>query len=88
MFYVTEDLLPGSDKGKLMKEEERVKGVVSWRIYLTYIQACSWLLVFIFLIFQLAMQAARVATNYWLAWWSQASGETKGNTTQVTNIPT
>ncbi|XP_070536868.1 ATP-binding cassette sub-family C member 9-like [Ptychodera flava] len=67
--------------GRLIEKEERKKGSVSWKIYLTYAKAVKFPLVSVIVLFFLAQGAAQILTNFWLARWSE-SGEEIGNKTE------
>ncbi|XP_038066967.1 ATP-binding cassette sub-family C member 8-like [Patiria miniata] len=59
-------------KGRLVQDEERVKGSVSWRVYLTYIKAIGIVAFTFLLMFAIFQQALFIGTNYWLSYWSEA----------------
>ena len=65
---------PKSDgAGKLVKEEKRAEGGVSWKVYRTYYLASGgfwfWFAVFIFFCFA---QASTLGQDYWIKVWSSA----------------
>ncbi|KAK2990621.1 hypothetical protein RJ640_019901 [Escallonia rubra] len=69
---------PVSDKGtsKLIKEEERETGRVSWHVYKLYCtEALGWWGVAAVLLSSLFWQASQMASDYWLAY---ETSETRG----------
>ncbi|XP_077979514.1 ATP-binding cassette sub-family C member 9-like [Glandiceps talaboti] len=58
--------------GALISNEEREKGSVSWKIYLAYAKAVKLPLVVLVLTLFAAVGAMQMATDFWLAEWSEA----------------
>jgi ABC-type multidrug transport system fused ATPase/permease subunit len=73
-----------SNGGKLVQDEERAEGGVSWSVYKTYINASGgyifWLIVLFFFAFA---QFCVLGQDYWIKVWSAAYGHKESNATQV-----
>lgn len=67
------------EKGKLMTKEEREKGAVALRVYLSYGKACGYLYVIISLVLAFVAQGGIVGADWWLSIWS--SDSPRGNET-------
>ncbi|XP_022104006.1 ATP-binding cassette sub-family C member 9-like [Acanthaster planci] len=59
-------------EGTLMSKEEREKGAISWRVFLFYTRAMSYLLALLALSILLAYNGMMVGTDFWLSAWSEA----------------
>lgn len=73
---------PKTEKGssKLIKEEERETGHVSWSVYKTYVtEAWGWWGVIAILLVSLAWQGAQMACDYWLAFETSDENEASFN---------
>ncbi|XP_070559244.1 ATP-binding cassette sub-family C member 9-like isoform X2 [Ptychodera flava] len=55
---------------KLIEEEERYTGSVSWRIYRTYARAIKYSLAALTLLLLIAQSSTSMACNFWLSAWS------------------
>ncbi|XP_070559239.1 ATP-binding cassette sub-family C member 8-like isoform X2 [Ptychodera flava] len=66
--------------GKLIEEEERCTGSVSWRIYRTYARAIKYSLAALTLLLLTAQSSTLMACNFWLSAWSGAGLEIRNNT--------
>lgn len=61
---------------KLMTEETRVVGTVSWKVYRTWITAAGGWIAPVFIIVGYTLtQSASIASNWWLAYWSEHATE-------------
>ncbi|KAI3782932.1 hypothetical protein L2E82_12991 [Cichorium intybus] len=73
-----------SRKKQLVQEEERERGKISMKIYLSYMGAAyKGLLVPLIIIAQTLFQLLQIASNYWMAW---ANPQTEGDSARVSNI--
>ena len=71
-----------SRKKQLVQEEERVRGRVSMKVYLTYMAAAyKGLLIPLIIIAQTLFQFLQIASNWWMAW---ANPQTEGDEPKVT----
>ncbi|KAF7818479.1 ABC transporter C family member 5 [Senna tora] len=71
-----------SRKKQLVQEEERVRGRVSMRVYLSYMAAAyKGLLIPLIIIAQALFQFLQIASNWWMAW---ANPQTEGDQPKVT----
>ncbi|KAJ0976274.1 hypothetical protein J5N97_018239 [Dioscorea zingiberensis] len=73
---------PKTENGssKLIKEEQRETGHVSWVVYKTYVtEAWGWWGVFIFLFIAVIWQGSIMATDYWLAYETSAGNAASFN---------
>ncbi|CAM1323224.1 Sur (predicted) [Pycnogonum litorale] len=59
--------------GQLMTEEERQRGQISKRIYLTYMKACGYVVSSFLLFIMTVTQGVKVYTDFWLSEWSSKS---------------
>ncbi|XP_071499116.1 ATP-binding cassette sub-family C member 8-like [Diadema antillarum] len=75
--------LVDSEKGRLITREDQEKGSVSYRIYWYYLRAVSKLATLVLFAALLITSGLEIATNFWLAEWSDAS--TGANFTQETH---
>lgn len=70
-----------SRKKQLVQEEERVKGRVSMRVYLSYMAAAyKGLLIPLIVLAQALFQFLQIASNWWMAW---ANPQTEGDQAKV-----
>ncbi|KAI7734861.1 hypothetical protein M8C21_008799, partial [Ambrosia artemisiifolia] len=73
-----------SRKKQLVQEEERERGKISMKIYLSYMGAAyKGLLVPLIIIAQTLFQGLQIASNWWMAW---ANPQTEGDTARVSNV--
>ncbi|KAJ0611650.1 putative ABC-type xenobiotic transporter [Helianthus annuus] len=73
-----------SRKKQLVQEEERERGKISMKIYLSYMGAAyKGLLVPLIIIAQTLFQGLQIASNWWMAW---ANPQTEGDTARVSNF--
>ncbi|PNX71940.1 ABC transporter C family member 5-like protein, partial [Trifolium pratense] len=71
-----------SRKKQLVQEEERVRGRVSMKVYLSYMAAAyKGLLIPLIIIAQALFQFLQIASNWWMAW---ANPQTEGDEPKVT----
>ncbi|KAK7245309.1 hypothetical protein RIF29_40148 [Crotalaria pallida] len=71
-----------SRKKQLVQEEERVKGRVSMKVYLSYMAAAyKGLLIPLIIIAQSLFQFLQIASSWWMAW---ANPQTEGDQSKVT----
>lgn len=70
-----------SRKKQLVQEEERVKGKVSMKVYLSYMGAAyKGLLIPLIILAQASFQFLQIASNWWMAW---ANPQTEGDQSKV-----
>lgn len=71
-------------KKQLVQEEERVKGRVSMKVYLSYMTAAykGWLIPFIILA-QTLFQVLQIASSWWMAW---ANPQTAGDKPRTSSV--
>ncbi|XP_010522528.1 PREDICTED: ABC transporter C family member 5 [Tarenaya hassleriana] len=70
-----------SRKKQLVQEEERVKGKVSMKVYLSYMGAAyKGLLIPLIILAQALFQFLQIASNWWMAW---ANPQTEGDQSKV-----
>ncbi|KAI3526549.1 hypothetical protein L1887_05806 [Cichorium endivia] len=73
-----------SRKKQLVQEEERERGKISMKIYLSYMAAAyKGLLIPLIIIAQTLFQVLQIASNWWMAW---ANPQTEGDTARVSNF--
>ncbi|XP_023764051.1 ABC transporter C family member 5 [Lactuca sativa] len=73
-----------SRKKQLVQEEERERGKISMKIYLSYMAAAyKGLLIPLIIIAQTLFQVLQIASNWWMAW---ANPQTEGDTARVSNL--
>ncbi|XP_033123425.1 ATP-binding cassette sub-family C member 9-like isoform X2 [Anneissia japonica] len=72
-----------SETGKLIEEEEIVRGSVSYKMYFYYINAMGKLLAVLVLVSCISVTGMMVGTNFWLSEWSEA-GIAVSNDTRTT----
>ncbi|XP_071719708.1 ABC transporter C family member 5 [Rutidosis leptorrhynchoides] len=73
-----------SRKKQLVQEEERERGKISMKIYISYMAAAyKGLLVPLIIIAQTLFQVLQIASNWWMAW---ANPQTEGDTARVSNL--
>nr|XP_043612218.1 ABC transporter C family member 5 [Erigeron canadensis] len=73
-----------SRKKQLVQEEERERGKISMKIYLSYMAAAyKGLLIPLIIIAQTLFQGLQIASNWWMAW---ANPQTEGDTARVNNL--
>ncbi|XP_066269391.1 ATP-binding cassette sub-family C member 9-like [Branchiostoma lanceolatum] len=65
--------------GKLMTQEEREKGIVEVKVYLTYAYAGGIVLVIVAMLAQVALRGFAVARDFWLSDWSSAASGHNGS---------
>lgn len=71
-----------SRKKQLVQEEERIRGRVSMKVYLSYMAAAyKGLLIPLIVIAQALFQFLQIASNWWMAW---ANPQTEGDQAKVT----
>ncbi|KAK7393348.1 hypothetical protein VNO78_21901 [Psophocarpus tetragonolobus] len=71
-----------SRKKQLVQEEERVRGRVSMKVYLSYMAAAyKGLLIPLIIVAQTLFQFLQIASNWWMAW---ANPQTEGDQPKVT----
>ncbi|KAJ6851988.1 ABC transporter C family member 5-like [Iris pallida] len=71
-------------KKQLVQEEERERGKISLRIYLSYMAAAyKGLLIPLIIIAQSAFQVLQIASNWWMAW---ANPQTKGDKPKTSSM--
>nr|KYP56046.1 ABC transporter C family member 5 [Cajanus cajan] len=71
-----------SRKKQLVQEEERVRGRVSMKVYLSYMAAAyKGLLIPLIILAQTLFQFLQIASNWWMAW---ANPQTEGDQPKVT----
>ncbi|KAL2344923.1 hypothetical protein Fmac_006208 [Flemingia macrophylla] len=71
-----------SRKKQLVQEEERIRGRVSMKVYLSYMAAAyKGLLIPLIIIAQTLFQFLQIASNWWMAW---ANPQTEGDLPKVT----
>jgi len=58
-------------KGALMTTEEREKGAVSFRVYITWARACGFFLLSISLLILLISQCNRIVVDFWITVWTE-----------------
>ncbi|KAG8974080.1 hypothetical protein FRC05_007828 [Tulasnella sp. 425] len=56
---------------KLVKDEERAKGNVQWKIYKTYLDAAGWFTWIWLLIFAAGYQGVRIVEKLWIKIWGE-----------------
>lgn len=71
-----------SRKKQLVQDEERVRGRVSMKVYLSYMAAAyKGLLIPLIIVAQALFQFLQIASNWWMAW---ANPQTEGDQPKVT----
>ncbi|XP_071504808.1 ATP-binding cassette sub-family C member 9-like [Diadema antillarum] len=70
-----------SEEGQLIEKEEMERGSVSYKVYLYYLSAITYPIVFIVLFFILSQSGLRIVTNFWLSAWSESNLNITGNDT-------
>ncbi|XP_068661433.1 ABC transporter C family member 5 isoform X1 [Aristolochia californica] len=69
---------------QLVQEEERERGRVSFKIYLSYMAAAyKGLLIPLIILAQTLFQILQIASNWWMAW---ANPQTKGDTAKTSSM--
>ncbi|CAH1248229.1 ABCC9 [Branchiostoma lanceolatum] len=71
--------------GKLMTQEEREKGMVKVKVYLTYAYAGGIALVIVAMLAQVALRGFAVARDFWLSDWSSAASSYNGSQLEINN---
>ncbi|KAL1826092.1 hypothetical protein ACET3Z_012870 [Daucus carota] len=88
----TSDLKPIKEKKKakrsrkkqLVQEEERERGKISMKVYLSYMAAAyKGLLIPLIILAQTLFQVLQIASNWWMAW---ANPQTKGDQAKASNM--
>ncbi|KAJ3120151.1 hypothetical protein HK098_004819 [Nowakowskiella sp. JEL0407] len=80
---------PKKEAKKLVQDEERANGSVSWEVYLRYFRSAGGVSMFLIVCLALVLsQFAVLASDWWLKRWSEASaeGEVGANLT-LTSLP-
>ncbi|KAG0453156.1 hypothetical protein HPP92_025512 [Vanilla planifolia] len=73
-----------SRKKQLIQEEERERGRISLKVYLSYMAAAyGGALIPLIILAQTAFQLLQIASNWWMAW---ASPQTKGDQPKTTSM--
>ncbi|KAK1261109.1 ABC transporter C family member 5 [Acorus gramineus] len=71
-------------KKQLVQEEERERGKISMKVYLSYMAAAyKGLLIPLIILAQTMFQVLQIASNWWMAW---ANPQTKGDTPKTSNM--
>ncbi|KAF8401999.1 hypothetical protein HHK36_012950 [Tetracentron sinense] len=71
-------------KKQLVQEEERERGKVSMKVYLSYMAAAyKGLLIPLIILAQTSFQVLQIASNWWMAW---ANPQTKGDQPKTSNM--
>ena len=76
------------DKQKMLISEEKAeKGRITFSVILAYCRACTWYMTVLVLLFNVLSNTFAVVTNFWLADWSNAAGnsQTPRDDANVTN---
>ncbi|XP_072179239.1 ATP-binding cassette sub-family C member 9-like [Diadema setosum] len=60
-----------NEKGRLIADEERDRGSVSYQIYLYYFRAVGYVMTAFILVTVVIRAAAQIGTNFWLSSWSE-----------------
>ncbi|KAG1650730.1 Multidrug resistance-associated protein 1 [Nymphon striatum] len=70
-----EDDQEGDDEinGGLISEEERQRGKISKKVYLSYMKACGYLMSMFLLFIMTSTQTIKVYTDFWLSEWASLS---------------
>ena len=71
-----------SERTALITEEKAETGNVRLSVILAYCRACTWYMTLITLLFYVLTDGASVASNFWLADWSNAEGNMRANETK------
>ncbi|KAL5996741.1 Multidrug resistance-associated protein 5 [Asimina triloba] len=73
-----------SRKKQLVQEEERERGRVNLKVYLSYMAAAyKGLLIPLIILAQTAFQVLQIASNWWMAW---ANPQTQGDTAKTSSM--
>lgn len=73
-----------SKKKQLVQEEEREKGRVSMKVYVSYMRAAyKGLLIPLIILAQSLFQLLQIASNWWMAW---ANPQTSGDSPKTSNL--
>ncbi|XP_038067451.1 ATP-binding cassette sub-family C member 9-like [Patiria miniata] len=67
-----EEEVQASTSGRLVQKEERAEGSVSWRVYLSYVQALGYWVFGLILLLSVLQSGLSIGTNFWLSEWSEA----------------
>ena len=70
-----------TERTALITEEKAETGKVKLSVILAYSRACTWFLTILTLLFYTLTSGASVASNFWLADWSNAEGNIRANET-------
>ncbi|KAF3641285.1 ABC transporter C family member 13 [Capsicum annuum] len=71
-------------KKQLVQEEERERGKVSMKVYLSYMAAAyKGLLIPLIILAQILFQVLQIASNWWMAW---ANPQTPGDSPRTTSV--
>jgi hypothetical protein len=68
-----EDNAESKERGKIIKREEKKKGLVAFKTYFTYVRRGGLVLFVLVLLFQLATVTLNVYASFWLSQWASAS---------------
>ena len=71
-------------KKSLTSEEKAETGRITTAVILAYCRACTWYMTIFVLLFNVLSNALAVVTNFWLADWSNAAGNTQAAEVNVT----
>lgn len=73
-----------SRKNQLVQEEERERGKISMKVYLSYMAAAyKGLLIPLIILAQTLFQVLQIASNWWMAW---ANPQTEGDQPRTSNM--
>ena len=70
-----------TERTALITEEKAETGKVKLSVILAYSRACTWFLTILTLLLYTLTSGASVASNFWLADWSNAEGNIRANET-------
>ena len=69
---LTFSLFSDEETGRLIVEEEKERGSVSYKIYLYYFRSMTYAVAALMIGFVVVRTAINVASNFWLSDWSEA----------------
>ena len=75
-----------TERTALITEEKAETGKVKLSVILAYCRACTWFLTVLTLLFYTLTSGASVASNFWLADWSNAEGKIRANETYFVKV--
>ena len=73
-----------TERTALITEEKTETGNVRLSVILAYCRACTWYMTLITMLFYVLTNGASVASNFWLADWSNAEGNM--HTSETKNV--